>query len=176
MRSERENRRPLSRVGEAFGLTSQEDLFDRVSDARFMEIISDGKTQVHSIAADYNSYGEFLFVTLSRPSPLQPAVATFYGLGFHEHRERWYTNHWSWYAANFFPEQIAKIIPKAQAQDMIEKRRAEIAPLVIPAERSPRARLYEMLAELTDEDGALSELEDLGDMADWLLDDEGGDT
>lgn len=33
-------------------------------------------------------------------------------------------------------------------------------------------RLFEMLADLTDEDGAYTELEDLGGLADWLLDDE----
>jgi len=41
-------------------------------------------------------------------------------------------------------------------------------PDAVQPAQSARGRLFEMLADLTDEDGALAELEDLGDAADFL--------
>jgi hypothetical protein len=154
-----------------YGFTEKEDLWDRVSDQRFHELIDEPQTTIHQITIDSNNYGEFLFVATSRPVGDRRVCITFYGQGFHEHRERWYTNEWSWYEAHGFPETLEKSIPKDEARELIEERRREIAPYAIDQPQSGRARLFEMLADLTDEDGAYAELEDMNDLADWL----GGD-
>lgn len=155
---------------EVFGITECEDLYNRVTDRRFEEILADERITIHEISEDYNNYGEFLFVHVSRPAGDRRISVCFYGIGFHEHRERWYTDQWFWYRANNFPERLNQTIPKDEAEEMIKKRRAEIASYVTDQPRSPRARLFEFLADITDEDGALAELEDLGDEADWLFD------
>jgi hypothetical protein len=62
-----------------------------------------------------------------------------------------------------------KTISWEEAEQLLQQRRAEIAPLVGKTTQSGRGKLFEMLADLTDEDGALSEMEDMGDdLADWL--------
>lgn len=168
MPNERDRRLPLSVTSEAFGLTYNEELFDRLTHNRFLEILNHQASTVHSLAVDYNQYGEFLFVTVSRPSKLQPAVATFWGLGFHEHRDRWLTEEWFWYTPNYQREREQLRVPKPEARRLIEERHAELAHY--GNTQSPRGRLFETLADLTDEDGAYSELEDMGDLADWLFD------
>jgi hypothetical protein len=162
-----ESPRP-SPTSETFGFTEREDLFDRVSDQRLREILSDERTLIHDISEDYNNYGEFLFVNVSRPSPAGRLSVTFYGLGFHEFRERWYVDEWHWYRANPHTERLENTIAKAEADRIIEERRVAIAPYVRQQPRSGRARLFEMLADITDEDGAYAELEDMGDLAEWL--------
>jgi hypothetical protein len=157
---------------EAFGFTEREDLFKRLSDRRFRQILADEQTLVHEISESYNNYGEFLFVNVSRPTPAGRLSVSLYGLGYHEYRERWYTDEWHWYRANNHAEQLEKTVNKADAERLIEERRATIAPYIHPQPRSGRARLFELLAELTDEDGAYIELEDMGDLADRLVPDD----
>ena len=41
---------------------------------------------------------------------------TFYGLGFHEHRERWITDEWFWYQANLTPELYSKQLSREEVQ------------------------------------------------------------
>jgi hypothetical protein len=55
-------------------------------------------------------------------------------------------------------------VDKQEAQARLQARLEEIRPYVTPVEPSQRARLFEMLADLTDEDGAYTELEDLEDL------------
>ncbi len=157
-----------SEAGRIFGLTEREDLYNRVSHARFQAVLTDEQTTVHSIAEDSNNYGEFLFVSLSRQCSQFPLMVTFYGLGYHDQRERWITDSWFWYEANLFPDRLWSSIPKEKALKLIAERQAAIQPYVTNEPQSPRARLFELLADLTDEDGAYTEMEDLGDMADWL--------
>jgi len=75
---------PSRRVtpAEAFALSEREQLFDRVSHERFLQILSDPKTQVHALEVSHNNYGEYLFVTLSRPGTTKRIFMTFYGLGY----------------------------------------------------------------------------------------------
>ena len=51
---------------EIYGLTENEQLFDRISHERFKKIASDLETTVHQIQISANNYGEFLFVATSR--------------------------------------------------------------------------------------------------------------
>lgn len=163
--------RPLL-PAEGFGFTEPETLYDRLSDARVQAILADPRTTVHSLSEGSNSYGDFLFITVSRPEGEGRVLVTFYGLGYHEHRERWYTDTWAWYRANPFPATLKQALDKAEVQEALDQRRLWLAPLVDDAPRSKRAQLYEMLADLTDEDGALAEIDDLAAIAGWLVGDD----
>ena len=76
------SRRPY----EIFGFIEKERLYWRVNQERFDEIIGDEQTTIHKVHESSNMYGEFLFITTSRPGDQGRITMTFYGLGFHEHR------------------------------------------------------------------------------------------
>jgi len=162
---------------DVFEFTEREKLFYRVSDERFQELLGDERTTVHRVELSANDYGEFLFITVSLPKTAnQPAgerksVVTMFGLGLHEYRERWITREWFWYEAFSRPEVVEQRMTKEEVEEILRERREAIAPYVADKVQSGRGRLFAMLADLTDEDGALSEIEDMGDdRADWLSD------
>ncbi len=152
---------------EVFGFTEHEKLWDRVSHPRFMALVENEQTHVHSVELSSNMYGEFLFVTVSRAADHERVSLTFYGAGYHEHRERWITDSWAWYETTLDGDKAQQTVEKAQAIQQIEERQAEIAPYAKELRQTARGKLFEMLADLTDEDGAMSELEDLGDLG-WF--------
>jgi hypothetical protein len=152
---------------EQFGLTEKEALSWRISQERFQEIIEDDKTLIHDIRPDTNEYGEFLFVTTSRPGEKDRICMTFYGLGYHEYRERWISEEWFWYQSN--PYILRNNIPKEEFKSILEQRIAEIQPNLGKSTQSSLGYLYELIADLTDEDGALAEIEDLQSLDGWLL-------
>lgn len=161
----------------AFEFTEREKLFDRVSDARFQELLEDERTVIHRIELSANNYGEFLFVTVSlpgaasRPVGERKSVVTMFGLGYHEYRERWLTDEWFWYEAFSRRELIEQTIPREEVEEILRERKAEIAPYISRQTQSGRGKLFEMIADLTDDDGAVAEMEDLGDLADWFDED-----
>jgi hypothetical protein len=150
---------------EVYGFTEKECLYWRVSQERFDTILHDELTVIHNIQESSNNYGEFIFVTTSRQSDQRRTGMTFFGLGFHEYRERWFTNEWYWYQANIQPQMMGQQIPKDEVDELLKARLEIIEPYVDSSSQSERGRLFELLADLTDEDGALAELQDLGD--DW---------
>ena len=169
MSNERPDEPAYLPANEVFGLTRQEGLSYRVSDERLRAILDDERTTVHKIEQGENNYGDFVFVIASRPAPQGRALLTFYGLGFHEQREKWFTGEWFWYRTNPFKEVLEQSLSREEAQRVLEKRLASIMPYVTDHPPSRRAQLFAMLADLTDEDGAYTELEDMGaDLAGWL--------
>jgi hypothetical protein len=156
---------------EIYGLTEKEVLNWRVDQVRFEEILKDDQTLIHDIKASSNNYGEFLFVTTSRPGDQGRICMTFYGHGFHEYRERWITSEWFWYQATAYPDLLRQQITKEESEELIQQHRDNIWPDVRLDMQTNRGRLFEMLADLTDEDGALAEFQDLEHLADWLVDD-----
>ncbi len=161
----------------AFEFTEREKLFERVSEARFKELLEDERTAIHRVELSANNYGEFLFVTLSQPEAVsQPvgerkSVVTMFGLGYHEYRERWLTEEWFWYEAFSHSELLEQTMTKEEVEEILRERREEISPYLADRVQSRRGKLFEMLADLTDDDGAIAEMEDLGDdLADWLAD------
>lgn len=154
-----------------FGFTEKERLYDRISDRRFRTLLEDEATTIHKVGIDSNNYGEFLFVTLSRAAGSQRSVATFWGMGYHEYRERWITDHWRWYRSNPLPQTLEQQLTREEAAEQLQARQEEIAPYAARDTQTGRGRLYEMLADLTDEDGAISEIEELNDLWDELADD-----
>ncbi len=116
------------RPHEVFGLNEQERLYWRVNQKRLDEILDDDQTIVHKIQESSNTFGELLFVTTSRPGDQGRVAMTFYGLVYHEHRERWLTNEWFWYQANVYPEMMREQIDKEEAKEMIQQRLESIFP------------------------------------------------
>lgn len=153
---------------EIFGFTERESLYWRVTQARFDEILADKQTIIHDINPSSNDYGDFLFVTTSRPGINERLAMTFYGLGYHDHRERWITDEWFWYQTSLDAKTKQEKIKKEEAKKIIEERRDEIAPYLKDADQTEYGRLFEILADLTDEDGALAEMEDLESLNAWI--------
>jgi hypothetical protein len=148
---------------ELFGLTEKEQLFWRVSQERFQAILEDEQTQVHEIKDSHNNYGNFLFVTTSRPGRPERICMTFFGLGFHEYRERWITDEWFWYQRNLTPELQKSKLTQKEVQSILEQRRDSIAAEIGSVSQTDRGRLFELLADLT------AEIEDLDMVAVWLF-------
>jgi hypothetical protein len=160
----------LSPEAEAFGLTHHEDLFDRVGDARLQMLLTSDKTTIHKAQLDSNSYGEFMFLTLSREHNGKRHYVMFYGLGFHEQRERWIVEEWQFFSGGEYSASKHEPLTAEQAQKILTERRSDVQTWAKDAPApSKRAHLFEMLADLTDEDGAYAELEDMGDI-DWFDD------
>ncbi len=157
---------------EGFGFTSNEKLFTRVTDERFRALLFASQTTIHSITLAGNNYGEFLFVTASRETAEGRECITFWGLGLHEYREKWLTKEWRWHRANQFPQTMSQKLPREAAEQLLREREAEIAPHVDSTTQSKQGQLFEMLTDLTDEDGAYSEMEDLGNLLHGLWDEE----
>ena len=146
---------------EVFGFTEEERLKWRVDQERFEEILNDEQTKIHTIQESSTNYGEFLFVTVSRAREKGRICMTFFSLGYHEYRERWFTDDWFWYQANPYPKTVRQKIKKDEAEELIMRRREVITPDVETDTQTERGKLFELVADLTDEDGALAELEDL---------------
>jgi hypothetical protein len=165
-------RTPPIRPADAFDFTEGERLYNRVSDTRLSALLDDEAVKVHEVSESSNDYGEFVFVTLSRPASDQRVGITFWGLGYHEWRERWLHDEWFWYTAYLPENKLAQTIPTKEAIQQLQKRREGIQPHITETEidRSRSARFFEMLADLTDEDDARITLEDMGD---FFLDDPG---
>jgi hypothetical protein len=156
---------------EVFGLTEKERLHWRVNQERFEEILDDSATFIHEIEESSNNFGEFLFLTTSRQGEQGRVFMTFYGLGYHKYRERWITDEWFWYQANPLPDLLSQRLEKEEAQELLQERLEIIQPNIRPDTQTERGKLFELLADLTDEDGALAELQDIENLADWLVND-----
>jgi len=158
MSQEKEYRSSYTRTTDVFGLTDKEQLHDFISDSRFQAILQSEETTIHQVIIDTNNYGEFLFVSVSRSAAGKARFMTFWGAGFHEKRERWLIHEWRFYESYIrrFPTPIAK----EEALQAIQKRQDEIIEESNPTP-SQAAKLFVLLADLTDEDGASTELDDL---------------
>lgn len=157
---------------EPYGFTEREKLYDRISHQRFMSMIADEQTAVHQVKVDTNSFGEFLFVSTSRAGEGKPVFVTFYGVGYHEYRERWIRDEWFWYEMSSPSKEDEQKISNEETLELIRQRQEAIAAYKADEPQSARGKLYELLADLTDEDGAWAEMDDLGDLADLLGGDE----
>jgi hypothetical protein len=168
---EHEPRPTRSRFAEAFGLSDTETLFNRFGETRLRTLLDQPDIQVHSAQVDSNSYGEFLFITLSREYQGKRQVLTCFSLGYHESRETWIQKGWSFYQSDETTQLLREEVSKAQVQALLEERRAAVAAWAKEVDApSQRALLFSLLADLTDEDGAYSELEELDDLTQWLDD------
>ncbi len=146
-----------------FVLTDDEHFARQLTHARFAALFHHPATRLLGIEVSTNLYGEWLFVTLllDADTDTNTHPLTFWGLGYHSSRERWLTGEWHWHQA-FSPALAAETPDKAHAWREVGERLAHCqAEAVAAPAPGRRASLYALLADLTDEDGALSELEDL---------------
>lgn len=141
--------------------TEREKLYDQISHARFLALVMQPDVDIHEIQESSNSFGEYLFVMLSCRTEQPKKLLTFWGLGYHEYRERWLVDTWQWYESQR-DRATLPILPKEESLKQIQDREAYARSNASPIQQSRRAQLYEILADLTDEDGALTDLEDLG--------------
>jgi hypothetical protein len=154
---------------EVFGLTDKEALWWRVKDEHLKEIIFDNRTTIHRMSEASNNFGEFMFVTTSRNTPQERIGITFFGLGFLEHRERWITDEWYWYQTTIHSNMVGERITKEEAEELLKQRLDSISPYLNEDTQTQLGKVFEILADLTDEDGALAEMEDLDESLDnWL--------
>ena len=151
---------------ELFGFIEQEKLRWRVNQERFEEILTDENTQIHTITESSNTFGEFIFVTTSRPGQQGRICMTFYGNGFHEYRERWLIDDWFWYQATAHTDMLKEQIPKDEAQEILQEHWESIKPHIRLDTQTERGFLFETLADLTDDDGALADFQDFEHLAD----------
>lgn len=154
--------------------TEREKLYDQVSHTRFMALVMQPDVDIHEVNLATNSFGEYLFVTISCRSDHPRKPLTFWGLGYHEYRERWIADSWQWYDSSRSVASLL-VLSKEEAYQQIKDREDFVRANATPEQQSSRARLYEVIADLTDEDGALTELEDLGWMFLGSSDEEGED-
>jgi len=170
MSHERPKQSGHQRTVDVFGLTKQEQASYRVSDERFRAMLNEEATTIHTVREDENNYGEWLFVTVSRAAPQGPVLMTFYGRGYHEYREQWIIDEWYWYQANPFPKVLEQKVSRAEAEEMLRERLRDIGSYITQEEPSARGKLFAWLADLTDDDGAYAELQDLEDLGGWPID------
>lgn len=147
---------------EVFDVTEAEVARWRVTDEKLREILANPDTTTHTIKMSTNTFGEFLFLTASRSTSQQRVCMTFYGLGFHEYRERWISEEWFWYQSQ---ESMIDVRSKMSVEEVVEKleqRLADISANLSKDTQTELGQLFEQFADLTDDDAALAEMQDLG--------------
>lgn len=152
----------VNTLKETFGLTDREDLFTELTDDRFNALVNDPQNAVYEVDQSSNNYGEFLFVTIGRDVGGKTIYLTAYGMGYKEASGRWITATWQFYSGSNY--RNAKPMPKATAVKQIEAARQEAlksAKEDADRVRTKEQRAFEFIAELTDDDGAWAELQDI---------------
>jgi hypothetical protein len=156
-----EQHRP-KRPHEIFGISKEEVSQWRIADDKLKEILATPNTVVHKIEINDNNYGEFLFITTSKGTGPQRTCMTFWGLGYHEYRERWIHLEWFWHQTPASLVDPLEEISQEDALAQLERRREEITPHMYEDTQTEQGRLFESLADMTDDDAALAEMQDLG--------------
>lgn len=145
------------KVESEIGLTENESLFDRVSDDQLKEIVRENT--VVSCKVDSNSYGRFLFVKVKVEKDGKIGLITFYGLGWHEYRDKYFVDVWHHYTDyNIYDDLNLEPINTEKVLEKIEKRRTEIKERAKGHKQSKNGKLFSELADVADDDGAYSML------------------
>lgn len=153
----------------SFSFTREEQLYSRVSHDRFLEYLSHPEHSIYRAGVDTNSYGEFLFITAGRANELQGRIIfTFFGLGLHEYRDRYVHGEWHFYPSSIRPEPDDSTLGVSDVLEMVRVRQAEVTAELRRHTQSSRGKLFEQIADLTDDDGAIADMEDFPDWFDDL--------
>lgn len=147
---------------EVFEILESEVARLRVSDEKLKEILAKPSTITHTIKMSTNTFGEFLFLTASRGSGQQKTFMTFYGLGFHKFRERWISEEWFWYQTQESMVDVDERLSGEEITEKLDQRRADISSYLDEDTQTELGRMFEEFADLTDDDAALAEMQDLG--------------
>ena len=146
---------------EIVDISEDEIAWWRVSDEKLKEILANPNTTTHLIELASNAYGEFLFLTTSRGTGQQRICMTFYGLGYHVYREHWIAKEWFWHQTPANLVEIQNQISGEEVTERLEQRSAQISPSLGKDTQTARGQMFEQLADLTDDDAALAEMQDL---------------
>lgn len=138
-----------------FGLTENEALWDRVTFDRLKEFIQKCDKVVSS-SRGANTYGEFRFVTLV----IGNYALVLYGHGWHGFREQ-YLGKWHIHLGHYWKEDRERPgLDKGKVLEELDREAPDYE--TVAQARSHAAYLFSTLAEMGDEDGAYTELQDLG--------------
>lgn len=146
-----------------FGLTEREKLWDKVSHKRFVEILNQDDIEVTGINEDYNDYGEFMFVSLTNFSSIRygaPETIVFYGLGYHENADKYLVDTWEFYDSS--SDKNPRKMNKSSAISKINSRKREIEQEAKDYKQGERGQMFDLLSEMSDDDGATTFMDDLG--------------
>lgn len=137
---------------EDLGFTHDECLYYNVSHSRFLEFIKNGK--IVSNSRDNNNYGEFRFITILVNRSYGEEAITFYGNGYHEYRETISPN-WSFNVGNGCIYRNNPVLNTNKVLKEIESERKHLN-----FDSKPKKNTFSILADLTDEDGAYTIMQD----------------
>jgi len=134
---------------EVFGITEAEVARWRVTDERLKEILANPNTITHTIKLSTNTFGEFLSLTTSRGAGQQRVCMTFYGLGYHEYRERWISEEWFWYQSQESMIDIQTKLPGEEVSERLEQRLTDISANLGEETQTELGQMFEQFADLT---------------------------
>jgi len=146
------------------GASKREVLFDRVSEETLRKLIRRAK-RIYYLKESSNLYGEFLFIGLLFDYKGEEIAITFYGLGYHEGRDRYFIDEWHFYwDANFdvFKDKYTESYSVEEVLEKIRERKEEIIEEAKEHKQSREGRIFEEIADLSDDDAALIFMEDYG--------------
>ena len=133
-------------------LTTGEKLFSEVTHERFVQLLN--RNDCYNMNVSSNSYGEFMFVTID----IDNDPITFYGLGYHEVRQRPVINEWFFYKSYM---TFDKIVITSLALEQVMRRKKELEAQYEKFVQSEIGIFTEEIARLTDDDFALSSYDEL---------------
>ena len=145
-----------SRPYEIFGLTDEEATRLRITNERLKKILASPETTPHNLKLSTNTFGEFLFLTVSRGIGQQRIYMTFYGLGYHKYRERWIIDDWFWYQSQESMVDFSISLSEKDAEKKLEERLEKIRLNLGKDTQTEYGRKFEHLADLFDDDAALA--------------------
>ena len=137
-----------------FQITDHEKLWDKISNERVLEILNQPEVTVISCERSHNNYGEFLFLKLRKGN----RILSLYGMGEHERRGVVYSDMWCIGDFSLIHKwDEGKSLNKFTVEQQIYgelSRRQRTQP------ESDYNEVYNMVADLTDEDYAQIAMED----------------
>jgi len=136
-----------------------EVLDDVVKHETLMKLI-DRAEYIYQFENANNLYGHFLFIGLALRFQNEIIPITFYGLGYDEYKDKYIVDKWGFYWANTFVLEERVDLTKEEIKKKIEERRKEVKKLAKEHKQSKTGKLYEAIASLTDQDGAITLMED----------------
>jgi hypothetical protein len=103
------------------GMLYTESLYDFVGHQHFLELIQAEAIIVHRAEVSSNNYGEFLVVIANRSQANRQEVVGFWGLWFHDRRDRYLLDDWHWYVLSL-PVKEDEYIGKAEVLEQATSR------------------------------------------------------
>lgn len=136
-------------------LTENERLFNKVSYKHLLKILNKNDVNILSFSKSTNSYGIFQFITIKINKCNE--YVTFYGLGLHEYRNRYFIDEFHFYT-NYYIEKDVKILNKKEVIKKLAVLYKEIKKEEETTElgRTANDVMFEELADMADDDAVIS--------------------